>query len=106
MAKFFIAINVTSESYEGSLLWLLWYVKQCGGVKRIISVKNGGQERKMKGGMMQISLKMAESLGDRVKLNSPVTSIAQSPSGVVVRTLDGQEYQVCMLHTCMPISAL
>ncbi|KAH9367765.1 hypothetical protein HPB48_017016 [Haemaphysalis longicornis] len=43
MAQFFIAINVTSESYEGSLLWLLWYVKQCGGVKRIISIKNGGQ---------------------------------------------------------------
>lgn len=93
MAQFFIAINVTSESYEGSLLWLLWYVKQCGGVKRIISIKNGGQERKMKGGMMQISKKMAESLGDRVKLNSPVTSITQGPSGVVVRTLDGQEYQ-------------
>lgn len=42
---------------------------------------------------MQISLKMAELLGDRVKLNSPVTSIAQSRSGVVVRTLDGKEYQ-------------
>uniref|UniRef100_G3MP60 Amine oxidase n=1 Tax=Amblyomma maculatum TaxID=34609 RepID=G3MP60_AMBMU len=93
MARFFIAINVTSESYEGSLLWLLWYVKQCGGVKRIISIKNGGQERKMKGGMMQVSLKMAESLGDRVKLSSPVTSITQSRSGVVVRTLDGKEYQ-------------
>ncbi|KAL1419856.1 hypothetical protein MTO96_004760 [Rhipicephalus appendiculatus] len=93
MAKFFIAINVTSESYEGSLLWMLWYVKQCGGVKRIISIKNGGQERKMKGGMMQISLKMAESLGDRVKLNSPVVSITQSNTGVVVKTLDGKEYK-------------
>ncbi|KAG0438804.1 hypothetical protein HPB47_016864, partial [Ixodes persulcatus] len=41
--EFFIAINVTSEAYEASLLWFLWYVKQCGGVKRIISVKNGGQ---------------------------------------------------------------
>uniref|UniRef100_V5H5I5 Amine oxidase n=2 Tax=Ixodes ricinus TaxID=34613 RepID=V5H5I5_IXORI len=92
-AQFFIGINVTSEAYEASLLWFLWYVKQCGGVKRIISVKNGGQERKLKGGMMQVSLRMAESLGDRVKLRSPVTAVAQETDHVVVTTQDGQRYK-------------
>uniref|UniRef100_A0A4D5S0F5 Amine oxidase n=1 Tax=Ixodes scapularis TaxID=6945 RepID=A0A4D5S0F5_IXOSC len=92
-AQFFIAINVTSEAYESSLLWFLWYVKQCGGVKRIISVKNGGQERKLKGGMMQVSLRMAESLGERVKLRSPVTAVAQETDHVVVTTQDGQRYK-------------
>lgn len=38
-AQFFIQINVTSEPYEASLLWFLWYIKQCGGVKRIVSIK-------------------------------------------------------------------
>ncbi|XP_064470807.1 amine oxidase [flavin-containing] B-like [Ornithodoros turicata] len=93
MGRFFIAINVTSDAYEGSLLWLLWYVKQCGGVKRIISIKNGGQEYKMKGGMMQISKRMAEQLSDSVKLNKVVVSVDQTPDQVMVKTLDGNEYK-------------
>lgn len=42
-ASLFVNINVTSEPYEVSALWFLWYVKQCGGTTRIFSVTNGGQ---------------------------------------------------------------
>jgi monoamine oxidase len=34
---------VTTEPYEASLLWLLWYVKCAGGSMRIYSTSNGGQ---------------------------------------------------------------
>lgn len=29
--RLFITLIVTNEPYQSSLLWLLWYVKQCGG---------------------------------------------------------------------------
>ncbi|XP_003740121.1 amine oxidase [flavin-containing] [Galendromus occidentalis] len=91
-AEFFVQINVTSEAYESSLLWFLWYVKQCGGVKRIVSVKGGGQEMKMKGGMQQLSEKMSKSLEDRVRLGHPVTSVEQTGEGVVVRCVNGESF--------------
>ncbi|CAL1287512.1 unnamed protein product [Larinioides sclopetarius] len=61
--KNFVNINITAESYEASLLSFLWYIKQCGGTKRIFSTANGGQERKFKGGTQQICEKMDEKLG-------------------------------------------
>ena len=42
-ATCFIEVNVTTEPYEASLLWLLWYVKCAGGSMRIYSTSNGGQ---------------------------------------------------------------
>lgn len=92
-AEFFIQINVTSEPYESSLLWFLWYIKQCGGVKRIVSIKGGGQEMKMKGGMQQLSESMFKSLGERVKLNHAVVSVEHSNGGVVVRCINGEKFE-------------
>ncbi|KAI8514220.1 hypothetical protein Bbelb_085440 [Branchiostoma belcheri] len=63
---------VTAKSHQVSMLWFLWYIKQCGGFDRCCSTVNGGQERKFLGGSQQISLRMQELLGDRVKLSSPV----------------------------------
>uniref|UniRef100_A0AAQ4PT10 Amine oxidase n=1 Tax=Gasterosteus aculeatus aculeatus TaxID=481459 RepID=A0AAQ4PT10_GASAC len=91
-AKLFVNVNVTSEPHEVSALWFLWYVKQCGGTMRIFSTTNGGQERKFVGGSGQISEYMAEELGERVKLESPVCRIDQSGDAVVVETLDKQTY--------------
>lgn len=52
------------------------------------------QERKFVGGSGQISECMAEELGERVKLESPVCRIDQSGDAVVVETLDKQTYTV------------
>lgn len=41
----FIHVNNTSEAHEASLLWFLWYIRQCGGTDRIHSTENGGQVR-------------------------------------------------------------
>ncbi|GIY05925.1 amine oxidase, partial [Caerostris darwini] len=53
----------TCEPHESSLLAFLWYIKQCGGMKRMVFTKNGGQERKFVGGSQQISEKLVERLG-------------------------------------------
>ncbi|XP_048862064.1 amine oxidase [flavin-containing] [Brienomyrus brachyistius] len=92
-AKLFVNVNVTSEPHEVSALWFLWYVKQCGGTMRIFSTANGGQERKFVGGSSQISERMADRLGERVKLGSAVCRIEQSSDGVVVQTLSKETYE-------------
>uniref|UniRef100_A0A3Q3ARW0 Amine oxidase n=1 Tax=Kryptolebias marmoratus TaxID=37003 RepID=A0A3Q3ARW0_KRYMA len=92
-ATLFVNVNVTSEPHEVSALWFLWYVKQCGGTMRIFSTTNGGQERKFVGGSSQISECMANELGDRVKLQSPVYRIDQTGDMVVVETVDKQTYR-------------
>ncbi|KAG9510291.1 Amine oxidase [flavin-containing], partial [Fragariocoptes setiger] len=93
--ELFIAIDVTVEASDASLLWLLWYVKQCGGVGRSISTTNGGQERKVCGGTQQISLRLREKLGaSKVLLNKPVYKVDQTLGPMVVlTTCDGAQYQ-------------
>ncbi|XP_076353929.1 amine oxidase [flavin-containing] B-like [Tachypleus tridentatus] len=86
-------VIVATEPYESSLLWFLWYVKQCGGINRIASTTNGGQERKFVGGTQQFSENIAKRLGDRVLLNKPAVSISYQEDTVKVKTLDGDEYQ-------------
>uniref|UniRef100_A0A673L7W9 Amine oxidase n=1 Tax=Sinocyclocheilus rhinocerous TaxID=307959 RepID=A0A673L7W9_9TELE len=92
-ATLFVNVNVTSEPYEVSALWFLWYVKQCGGTMRIFSTSNGGQERKFAGGANQISEAMARELGDRVKLGGAVYSIDQTGDLVEVRTVNEEIYK-------------
>nr|XP_032834967.1 amine oxidase [flavin-containing]-like [Petromyzon marinus] len=107
----FVNVNVTSEPHEASALWFLWYLKQCGGTARIFSTTNGGQERKFVGGSSQISERMAESLGDRVKLSSPVTRIEQQqPPGssgrVHIHTEGGAQYMADFAVLALPPAML
>ncbi|MGH0171083.1 UNVERIFIED_CONTAM: hypothetical protein FKN15_060567 [Acipenser sinensis] len=92
-ATLFVNVNVTSEPHEVSALWFLWYVKQCGGTKRIFSTSNGGQERKFVGGSGQISDRMAGQLGDGVRLNQPAVRLTQTEAAVYVETLHGDKYE-------------
>ena len=39
----FVKVNVTSEPYEVSLLWFIWYLASAGGPLRINATSNGGQ---------------------------------------------------------------
>lgn len=52
------------------------------------------QERKFVGGSGQISEKIMEHLGGRVKLRKPVIRIDQSGESVIVETLDHELYEV------------
>lgn len=52
------------------------------------------QERKFVGGSGQISEKIMERLGGRVKLRKPVVRIDQSGESVIVETLDHELYEV------------
>ncbi|NWH64944.1 AOFB oxidase, partial [Geococcyx californianus] len=101
-ATLFVNVDVTSEPHEVSALWFLWYVKQCGGTTRIFSTTNGGQERKFVGGSGQISEKIMEHLGSRVKLRKPVVRIDQSGENVIVETLDHELYEGKYVISAIP----
>ncbi|XP_005880942.1 PREDICTED: amine oxidase [flavin-containing] A [Myotis brandtii] len=101
-ASLFVNINVTSEPHEVSALWFLWYVKQCGGTTRIFSVTNGGQERKFVGGSGQVSERIMERLGGRVKLSHPVTFVDQSGDNIIIQTLNNETYQCKYVISAIP----
>jgi monoamine oxidase len=102
-ATIFLTLLVNAEAWESSLLWFLWYVKICGGVKRIISTTNGGQERKFVGGSMQLSEKMVEIIGkDKVKLNHPVHQIIQADGKVVAKALNGSTFTAKYIILAIP----
>jgi len=78
------------EAREVSLLYALWYVacagdeQNPGTFERLIDVQGGAQERRFVDGAQSLSLRMAEQLGDRVVLSSPVRQITQTADGVRV----------------------
>ncbi|XP_049727233.1 amine oxidase [flavin-containing] A [Elephas maximus indicus] len=101
-AYLFVNINVTSEPHEVSALWFLWYVKQCGGTTRIFSITNGGQERKFVGGSGQVSERIMDLLGERVKLRCPVSSIDQSGENIIIETLNHEVYECRYVISAIP----
>ncbi|CAC5413206.1 MAO [Mytilus coruscus] len=103
-ATCFVQVNVTSEPYEVSLLWLLWYVKCAGGSMRIYSTTNGGQERKFVGGSQQISKRIAEKLGkEKVILSCPVCHIKQNGNDATIKDLHGNTYMAKYVIMSVPV---
>lgn len=101
----FVTIDVCCDAQEVSMLWFLWYVKQCGGYGRTISTTNGGQERKIKRGTQQLSEGIQRQLGgkQRVLLGKPVCRIDQTAGPfVLVGTLDGSHYRAEHVICAMP----
>lgn len=76
-----------SEPAELSLLYFLYYLRLGGGLMRLIESDGGAQQDLVVGGMAQLSLGMADGLGDRVRLCTPVHGIRQDVSGVDVLVL-------------------
>jgi len=89
-ADFFRGVITTllcAESYEVSMLYFLWYCKQGNGMKHLIEVEDGAQEKKFVKGTRVIYEGVYGRLDKRkVILDAPVTSISQDDSKVCVHT--------------------
>jgi monoamine oxidase len=81
-----------AEPAELSLLYTVFYIAASGNeqnqgtFERNFNTKDGAQEQRFQGGAYEVPVRVAKQLGDRVVLNAPVNSIAQSRSGVTVQT--------------------
>lgn len=75
-----------AEASELSLLHVLFYTHSGDGTTTLGSVAGGAQEELIEGGARIICLRLAELLGDAVRLEQPVLAIRQTGAGAVVRT--------------------
>lgn len=75
-----------ADPAELSFLHFLFYLRSGGGFLRLAEVVNGAQETRAHGGMQAVSERMAEELGERVLLSTPVRAIQQADTGVAVIT--------------------
>jgi monoamine oxidase len=71
------------EPADVSLLHILFYAASAGGWDDLADTEGGAQQDRIVGGSQLISLRMAEELGDRVQLSSPVRAIRTEAEGVV-----------------------
>jgi monoamine oxidase len=72
------------EPSELSLLHVLFYIRSAGGWDPLLDTPDGAQQDRVVGGSQQISLRLAERLGDRVELERPVRTIRHDADGVDV----------------------
>lgn len=81
-----------AEAREISLLYVLFYIASSGNeqntgtFERNFDTQDGAQQTRIDGGAQLISIKMAQQLGKRVMMNSPVRRIDQGRFGVRVWT--------------------
>ena len=58
-----------------SFLYVLFYIHSAGGVMRLDATEGGAQESRIVGGSQTLALRMAQDLGDAVRLSSPVKTV-------------------------------
>jgi monoamine oxidase len=78
-----------SEPEDLSVLHVLFYIRSAGSFEALLDTEGGAQEARVLGGTQLISLRIAEQLGDAVRLESPVHRIAHGPGGVSLETARG-----------------
>ena len=74
----------TGDLNDTSFLNLLFLVRAHGSINALFSIEKGAQENMVDGGAGSIAHKVADSLGDAVRLSAPVRSITQHDDHVVV----------------------
>ncbi len=90
-----------TSAAEQSLLWMLFYVSSAGSFDMLIDTEGGAQQDRLVGGSQELSLRMADELGDAVALSAPVTRVAQDASGVSV-TAAGTELRARRAIVAVP----
>jgi monoamine oxidase len=90
-----------TEPANLSLLHALFYSHSGGGLEHLISTEGGAQHARVDGGMQQLSERLASELGDRVRLDEPVTAIAHD-GGVVRVTTERRAHEASRVIVAVP----
>jgi monoamine oxidase len=80
---------LAAEPRDVSLLHAMFYYHSGNGVLNLASTSGGAQDSRFVGGSQLVSILMAQRLGDRVFLRSPVRRIAHDGRGATVDTDEG-----------------
>jgi monoamine oxidase len=99
--RLFAPAIFAAEAHEMSLLHFLFYIASGGGIGMLLGTRDGAQDCRLVGGSHLISEALADSLGDVVRLSSPVYAIEHGAEGAVVR-YDGGEVSCRRVVVTLP----
>ena len=91
----------SAEPRELSLLYVLFYIRSAGNLDLLLNTQGGAQQDRIVGGSQVIALGLAQQLGERIRFNAPVSSIAQNGSSV---TVTGPGFSVHAQHVVIAMS--
>ena len=74
----------SAEPEDLSLLHMLFYARASRSLIYLLTTEGGAQQDRFDGGSQLVALRVAEQLGERVWLSSPVRRISQDDGGVIV----------------------
>jgi monoamine oxidase len=77
-----------ADSRDLSLLYALSYIGGAGSFYALLDTDGGAQQDRFVGGSQLITLRMAESLSDRVVLSAPVRRVEHDADGITVSAGD------------------
>ena len=84
-----IRSTLAAEARDLSLLHTLFVIRSAGGIAPLLATAGGAQERRFHQGAQTVSIRLAESLGDRVVVGAPARVVRHGEAGVVVEA-DGR----------------
>ena len=90
---------------ELSMLFLAFYTAQGDSLEMLTNTQGGAQDSIIIGGTQQLSLKLAERLGNIVRLNQPAAHIRQDDQGVDITTETGAVFHAAHAIIAMPPAA-
>ncbi|RSN64713.1 monooxygenase [Streptomyces sp. WAC 04229] len=85
-----------------SLLHALRYIRSAGGLDHMLDVDGGQQQDRIVETTQEIAKRVADRLGDRVRLETPVQRITQDDDGVTVSTDSGEIHARYAIVTASP----
>jgi len=90
----------TGDLNDTSFLHLLFLVRAHHSINKLFSIAGGSQENLVDGGAGSIAQRVADALGDAVRVNTPVRSITQQTDHVVV---EGSDLTVSARHVVVAV---
>jgi monoamine oxidase len=85
-----------------SLLHALFYAHSGTDLETLLSTDRGAQQDRIVGGSVRIAQAVADALGDRVRLASPVRAVGQGDTGVRVTLRSGEVLEGSQVVVTLP----
>jgi monoamine oxidase len=101
MLRLYAEAVFAAEASDFSLLHALFYTHSGGGIDALAGTAGGAQQDRFVGGSQLVPLRLAEQLGDRVRLGAPVRRIEQRATGATVHA-DGVDLTASHVIVAVP----
>jgi len=97
----------SAEPAELSMLYFLAYLRASGGLEPLVSVRGGAQQDRFRGGLHQLSERLADEVGrGRLRLSTPLLAVEQDMDGVTLRLGGGDSLRARRVVLALPPALL